>query len=206
VREPRTEMTVEGRAALDLLLDGNDRYCGERCAADRSAGRRRTLVSGQKPIAAIVGCSDSRVPPDVLFDQPVGSLFVVRTAGHVLSDVGLGSVEYAVDHLSVPLLLVLGHERCGAVTAAIQAEHATGRLAAILEEISASIDVERSGLLDDQVSSTVRRHARRTADALISRSDLIRGRMVRGTLDVVGAIYDLSSGRVAVLPADRSLS
>jgi len=192
--------TGDGQVVLAELLAGNKRYRAGQTEADRGVQRRCDLVSGQSPIAIIIGCSDSRVPPDVIFDQPLGALFVVRTAGHVLSDIGLGSVEYAADHLEIPLLIVLGHERCGAVTAAIAGESADGGFGTVLDEIAMSIDAKEEGDTERRVSATVRRHAVRTAAGLRTRSDVIRARVDRGTLDIATAIYDLDSGIVTVLP------
>src|SRR5262249_15389787 len=110
--------------ALRRLLEGNERFITHRERAnDGGSALRLRLAAGQHPFAAIVGCSDSRVPPEVLCDEGLGDLFVIRNAGNIVGTTALASVEYAVEHLGVPLVVVLGHERCGVVTAAVGVTH-----------------------------------------------------------------------------------
>ncbi|MDD2837205.1 MAG: carbonic anhydrase, partial [Methanothrix sp.] len=112
------ESGISSEQALQMLMEGNARFVsGNVIHPDQTADRRSELVSGQHPFAIVVGCSDSRVPPEVVFDQGLGDIFVIRTAGQVMDKVTLASIEYAVEHLNVPLILVLGHDSCGAVTA-----------------------------------------------------------------------------------------
>ena len=99
--------------SLQMLMDGNQRFVGGHRQTHDEPRRRQELASSQKPIAVIVSCSDSRVPPEIVFDQNLGDIFVIRTAGQVVGDLELGSIEYAVEHLGTPLIFVLGHERCG---------------------------------------------------------------------------------------------
>ena len=101
--------------------------------------RRKELVEGQHPFAIILCCSDSRVPPEVIFDQGLGDLFIVRTAGNVFDNIALGSIEYAVEHLEVPLLVVLGHGQCGAVTATVEGGHAPGHISNVVEAIQPAV-------------------------------------------------------------------
>src|SRR5262245_33955643 len=118
---PRPRPPVTARAALDELLAGNRRYAaGHPRHPPDSAGRRRLRAAAQHPFAVIVGCIDSRVPPELVFDQGIGDLLCIRTAGQVLDEAVLGSIQYGVEELGVPLVLVLGHERCGAVAATLE--------------------------------------------------------------------------------------
>ena len=129
--------TVNADEALRLLQAGNQRCVDGKLNSitpDELARRRAELVQGQKPFAVVVCCSDSRVGPEIIFDQELGNIFVVRTAGEVLDAAGIGSIEYAVAHLGSPLVLVLGHEHCGAVAAAVADAKEPGHIAAIKDD------------------------------------------------------------------------
>ena len=120
---------ITGEQALQKLMEGNARYAsGNTSHPDQSMERRYELVAGQHPFAVIVGCSDSRIAPELIFDQGLGDIFVIRAAGQVLDDVAIGSIEYAVEHLGVPLVVVLGHDSCGAVTATLEGGEVAGHL------------------------------------------------------------------------------
>ncbi|HEY7392870.1 MAG TPA: carbonic anhydrase [Bryobacteraceae bacterium] len=126
--------------ALTRLLDGNQRYARHKERhPDQSAARQKELAGGQHPFAVILGCADSRVPPELLFDQGLGDLFVIRVAGNIVDDAVLGSIEYAVEHLGTKLILVLGHENCGAVSAAVEGGEAAGHLRAVGTAIQPSV-------------------------------------------------------------------
>lgn len=137
----REEIISSPNEAKQLLVEGNYRFrTGNILSKDYSITRRSELAQeGQHPFAVVVSCSDSRVPPEDLFDQALGDLFVVRVAGNVITPIELGSIEYAVEHLKVPLVLVLGHEKCGAVTAAVEGGEAPGSIGAIIEKIKPAI-------------------------------------------------------------------
>jgi len=157
---------------------------------------RFRLAQGQEPFAIILSCSDSRVSPEIVFDEWLGDLFVVRTAGHVVDDVALGSIEYAVEHLHSSLLLVLGHERCGAVTAALEGGHSRGHIHAVTMPIWNAIDECGNKPTVDEV---VRMHARLTAKELASSRPVLARAVRRHELVVLAARYDLESGKVKVL-------
>src|SRR6266516_3202205 len=142
--------------------------------AAEAAKRRAELTKSQHPFAIIVSCSDSRVPPEIVFDQGLGDLFVLRVAGNVIDDHSLGSIEYAVDHLAVRLIVVLGHERCGAVKAA-------------KETIAAKGDLQ----------ATVRENVKNVVQALRSSAPVLKTKVYSGELKVVGAYYSLDTGSVA---------
>lgn len=185
--------------ALKRLMEGNKRYVsGKTKGPNRSAARRTELARAQHPIAVIVSCSDSRVPPELLFDQGFGDIFVVRTAGNIVDAVALGSIEYAVDHLGTKLVLVLGHERCGAVTAAMQGGEAPGNIKSVVEAIKPAVEKGKARhtghgeILDSCIISNVKQVAEkiRTAKPILSE------KVEDGMLKVMGAYYDLDSGVV----------
>jgi len=198
----------DAASALAALLEGNRRFAAGACQhPHRSPGRRRALRGGQHPFAVVVGCSDSRVAPEILFDQGLGDLFVVRTAGHVVDRPALASVEYAAAHLHVPLVLVLGHSTCGAIHAALERDTALpGNLSVLVAALrpaveqaraSAAPGPEEEGLPD----RAARVNARIVAAGMPQASALLAGRIAAGTLRIVAAFYDLASGSVEILPA-----
>jgi carbonic anhydrase len=183
---------MPGRTAAEVLaglLTGNRRYAADLPGAPRrdSYWREKT-AGGQEPSAVVVACSDSRVPPEILFDQGIGDLFVVRTAGHVLDAAGMGSVHYAARQLDVPLVVVLGHTSCGAVSAAVEDGHADGDLGLTIDHIRPAVaDARRRG--GDLLAESIRAQVRITAER------------IRATVPgphVVGAIYDLETGLVSL--------
>lgn len=188
--------TSRAEEALQALREGNRRFAtGQAIHPHQDATRREEVLPGQRPFAALLACSDSRVPPEVIFDRGVGDLFVVRTAGHVVDDVALGSIEYAVEHLQVPLLVVLGHTRCGAVTAALHGDEAPGHIAAVIRAILPAVR-EARGLPGDPLSNAIDAHVRRVVAHLRAVSPLLAEREHTGTLPIVGARYNLESGEV----------
>lgn len=200
-----TSILMAGTAAAEApndswetLLDGNRRFtAGTSAHPNQSDSRRKEVAEGQKPFAVIVGCADSRVPPEVVFDQGLGDVFVVRSAGSVVDDFGLGSIEFAVAKLGARLIVVLGHERCGAVDAARKGGSVPGHLDAVLDAIRPFIAAAPSEP-GDPLDNAVRDNVRAVAAKLRS-SEPVLAPMVRdGSLRVVGAVYDLDSG-IAVL-------
>ncbi len=190
-------------AALQRLRDGNARYAAGRSNhPDLSPARRGELVDGQHPFATILACADSRVGPELIFDQGLGDLFVVRDAGNVVDDVMLGSIEYSVIHLGVPLIVVLGHEHCGAVTAAVEAlagktneedrDTKIGPLAGLITPAVREVPANAP----DKVDAAVLLNARRSAKLVLTTSKAIGDRVRAGRLEVVSGRYGLSDGRV----------
>jgi len=191
--------TVTADEALTRLKAGNERFVtGKLIHPNEGADRRTEVAKGQSPFAIIVGCSDSRVGPEVVFDQGLGDLFVIRTAGNVVDDVALGSIEYAADHLGAPLILVLGHTRCGAVSAAVAGGHAPGHVASVVEKIKPAVD-ETKGKPGDALENAVRANVRHVVNQLRNSAPILSGLVKSGKLRVVGACYDLDTGRVASL-------
>lgn len=185
--------------ALQRLLDGNKRYAaGNFLHPDHDPARRIELADGQHPFAVVLSCSDSRVPPEIIFDQGLGDLYVVRVAGHVADENVLGSIEHAVERLGVRLVMVLGHKNCGAVTAAVQGGEATGHMAGLIKAIRPAVErVKRqpTALLENAIRANVQ-----ATVALIRVSQPVLANKVLGdSLKVIGAYYDLPSGAVSIL-------
>jgi carbonic anhydrase len=180
------------------LADGNHRFIADRPEHPRQdADRRAELADGQKPVAVMLGCSDSRVAAEVLFDQGLGDLFVIRNAGQIASASAIASIEYAVAVLGVPLVVVLAHDRCGAVQAAIDAAGPDAPLLPPL--IAAHIDRIRPAVeaAPDVDPATVgEAHLQATVAALLAESELLAAAVADGSVDVVGANYRLAEGRV----------
>ncbi len=188
--------------ALDLLLAGNHRWVsGNVSRPHQSSDRRQALAEGQAPYATIFSCTDSRVPPELVFDSGLGDLFVVRTAGSTVDELVLGSIEYALRALATPLIVVLGHSSCGAVQATIAAlqsgDPAPGHIASIVEGLEPAYEVaaQQPGDLPDSMM-----RAQTTLTVELLRNDRpLREQIEAGTLMVVGGRYDLASGQVDII-------
>jgi len=180
--------------ALTALVEGNKRFTtGQVTHPNQSAARRHDVAAAQKPFAIIVGCADSRVPPELVFDQGLGEVFVVRAAGEVIDDVGLGSIEFAVAKLGARLIVVLGHERCGAVEAALKGGAVPGHIGVVVDAIKPAIS-SASSAPGDPLDNAIRDNVRAVVARLRS-SEPVLAPMVRdGSLRVVGAVYDLDTG------------
>lgn len=194
------EPGVAPETALAWLTQGNARYAaGKPLHPRQDDARRKSLASGQKPYAVVIGCSDSRVPPEILFDQGLGNLFVIRIAGNVADDTALGSIEYAVEHLGVRLVYVLGHEKCGAVKATLEAyqknkypnDHVLTIAKMILPSVK-TVQTWKGDVLVNAVAENVRRVARELRAAKPILSEKIR----TGKIQIRGGVYDLDTGKV----------
>jgi carbonic anhydrase len=186
--------------AIAELGAGNQRFVrGEPSRLRRDIERREQLAAGQHPFAVIVGCSDSRVPPELIFDQGLGDLFVIRIAGNVVDDGALASIEYAVEHLGAQLIVVLGHERCGAVAAVVGGGHLGGHLETLANAIRPAVDAAKlehpTDLLDAAVVANVQRVVRQ-----LTASQPVLAEYRHKGLEIVGARYDLDSGAVEFNP------
>ena len=194
---------VSPAQALAKLVDGNRRFVADqRSEADLSTRRRLELAKGQTPFAALVGCADSRVGPEHLFEAGLGELFIVRTAGNYVDDAGFGSLAYAVAMLGVPLIVVLGHERCGAVDAAVKLLTANAQLPPSLTRmvrpiLPAVIDARVAHPGGDLLHHAIHTNVRHVVRTLRQSSDpLLAAPLLGGTLKIVGAHYDLDTGAV----------
>lgn len=190
---------LSGKEALQLLRDGNKRFTeGNLAAKDMGKTRREELVSkGQDPFAIIITCSDSRVPPELLFDQALGDLFVIRTAGNIVDPIAVGSAEYAIEHLGVQLLVILGHSNCGAVKATVDGGEAPGSIAAIVSKIAPSVQKARAaGAAGDELYETSCLENVKAVINEIMESHIVKHFIKDGKLTVIGAKYHLDSGKV----------
>lgn len=160
--------------------------------------RQRELISGQHPHAEILSCADSRVPPEIIFDQGLGDLFVIRVAGNVATDTELGSLEYGAEHLHIGLLVVLGHESCGAVTAAVQGGNTEGHITALINLIKPAVDKSR-GMAGDPVANAVRINVQMVVQQLRSSTPVLSELVAHGKLKIVGGVYSLETGEVTWL-------
>ncbi|HML34978.1 MULTISPECIES: carbonic anhydrase [Sporomusa] len=182
--------------ALEKLLHGNRRYVTERYAkTDVGLQRRSQLVTYQDPFAVILGCSDSRIPPEIIFDQGLGDLFVVRTAGQVVADVVLGSIEYAVEHLNVRLVVVLGHGDCGAVKAAINNSLCLNHIETIKQAIQPAVQ-KASTQSGELLTNTIKANVEFGVWKLKTSSPILQRALTKKGLHIIGAIKDLHTGSV----------
>jgi carbonic anhydrase len=189
--------------ALKRLMDGNARYAAnEPNERDFSAGRA-ARVESQYPIAAILGCSDSRVSPELLFDQGPGDLFVVRLAGNFLDDDGFASLEYAVKFLGAPLVMVLGHTNCGAVAAAVQVVmervELPGHLPELIKSIEPAVIAAHGRHPGDLVAAAIEENVRLNVKRLIDDAPIMADALAEKKLAVSGGIYDLATGKVTLV-------
>lgn len=199
---PDSKPKVSADFALEILVSGNKRFVGGRpMFPDQSPNRRRELAAGQKPFAIVLTCADSRVAPEIYFDQGLGNLFVVRNAGNILNDHTIGSIEYAVEHLRVGLIVVVGHEKCGAVAAAVAGGHAPGHVHSIVESILPAVK-ESADLPGDKVDNAVRANAGLVAAALRASDPILKEAVAHGRLKVVAARYELATGKVVLLDSN----
>ncbi|TYC98957.1 carbonic anhydrase [Arthrobacter echini] len=190
-------------AAWLRLQEGNARFvAADASHPNQDASRRTSLVNTQHPFAVIFGCSDSRLAAEIIFDLGLGDVFVVRTAGQVIDDAVLGSLEYSVAVLGVPLIVVLGHDSCGAVTATIDTvETGTmppGFIRDLVERITPSVlTARRAGVTD--VNATVIEHTRQTTQRLVDSSRIISNAVEDGSAAVVGVSYRLDEGKTVLI-------
>ena len=185
--------------ALARLVAGNMRFIEMKLAhPDQDAGCRTNLSKGQQPFAVILGCSDSRVPPEVIFDQGLGDLFVVRVAGNVADDIGIASIEYAVEHLGSRLIVVLGHERCGAVTAAVIGGVLPGHLPVLMTALKPAVDKSK-GAAGDVVDNAILSNVELTTAQLRESKPLLAEMVEKGEIKILGARYDLDTGAVELI-------
>ena len=191
---------VSAGAALRELRDGNQRYLGGTTKAVKGASRRKELLGGQAPSAIILSCSDSRVPPEVVFDRGLGDLFTIRVAGNVLGVATVASIEYAIEHLGTHLIVVMGHESCGAIKAALTTPKQQSAGSPDLDALISSVYLDPK----DQVLTTEDPRLRKQAvfnvngvsDQLVKRSPIVRKAVAEGTVTIVRGIYGLSTGKV----------
>lgn len=206
-RKPNTPAMISANEALERLKEGNRRFVSGTRSLETlmSQAHRKELAGGQEPFAVIIGCSDSRVPVELVFDQGLGDLFVIRVAGNVMAPSLIGSVEYAVANLGTRLAVVLGHTGCGAVQATVDelrqpTENQSKNLRSIVDRIRPAVEelmeTELKNDREELVRRSVRANVRVSANALRHGSDILEPMIEEGELRVVGAEYSLETGKV----------
>lgn len=201
---------VQGEEAFNKLMAGNKNFVsGTLSKKDLGDARRKELTGGQHPFATVLTCSDSRVSPELLFDQGLGDVFVVRSAGNVVDPIELGSIEYAVEHLHTPLLVIMGHQSCGAVKAAMETKgEPEGNIGAILKKIMPAVEkANASGAKDpaQKLNMAVQENVRNVYEDVLNNSPIVKEMVHEGKLKVVMAEYYLDSGKVEVLSGKEAL-
>lgn len=218
---PKSGKSISPEVALQKLLNGNKRFVESKQTYElaSTAAARATLAFSQKPYAIILCCSDSRVPPEIIFDKGLGEIFIIRVAGNVIDPIAIGSIEYAAEHLGSPLIMVLGHERCGAVTAAVESKgKSTGseNIDAIVEKINPCIKIAEleceacDGTKNcaetkkkEFVECVIDVNAKTIAASLTKKSEILNHLQHEGKIKIVAAKYDLDTGIVSLLSDDE---
>jgi len=187
------------------LMEGNRRFVTGKPKARDLPGLRVSLADSQHPNVVVLACSDSRVAPELLFDQSLGDLFVVRTVGNIADAVGVGSIEYAVEHLGSNVLVILGHTKCGAVTAACSAEKMpSSNLQAIVDKIQPAVAESRvSGKNDKLIEAAIKENVHQSAKDVLASSEVLRHFVEQGKLAIFEAEYQLDTGEVVPLAGPR---
>lgn len=190
--------------ALARLMDGNKRFSADAPEAKRFSAERAAQAVRQQPFAAVLACADSRIPPELAFDQGPGRIFTIRLAGNFLNTDGLASLEYATGVLDVPLILVLGHTSCGAVDAAIQAEEENaaalpGCLPALVDSIAPAVAAAKALAPENLLGETIRQNVKIACARIKNATPLIAEKVKAGEVRIVGGVYDLASGEVELL-------
>lgn len=191
-----------GEDSLSKLQDGNKRFISDEPAQkDIGDNRRQELAKGQHPFATVLSCSDSRVAPEIIFDQGLGDVFIVRVAGNVVEPTTLGSVEYGAEHLHTPLLVIMGHESCGAVKATLEAKgKPEGNIGAILKKIMPAVNTAKKAKkdLDETLNLAVQENVKNTYKDIM-KSKIVRELVHEGKLKIVAAEYYLGTGKVELI-------
>jgi carbonic anhydrase len=199
VRAQHTAAPAAGPTADAVLAElraGNDHHAAKQYQhPHETAERQRELTSGQHPHASVLACADSRVPPEIVFDQGLGDLFVIRVAGNVASDDVVGSLEYGAEHLNIPLIVVLGHQKCGGVTAAVEGGQLGGHMPGLVALIQPAVD-KTKGMPGDRVANAVRANVEMVVDQLRGSKPLLAELAAAGKIKIVGGVYSLDTGRV----------
>ena len=184
--------------ALTLLVNGNRRfYTGNMQHARIDAARRKQTFESQRPFAAILTCSDSRIPPEIIFDQGIGDIFIIRTAGNVAGNIALGSIEYAVEHLGVGLVVVLGHQKCEFISAAVQGTPLTGHMTNVINEIKPAV-VKAKAWPGDLLTNSVYSNVNGMVDIIKATQPILTEFISSNVVQVIGASYDPENGVVSI--------
>src|SRR5438477_10670106 len=194
------QASVAPAEAISKLKGGNGHYTsGNLQHPGQTRERRAQLANTQHPFATILSCSDSRVPPEIVFDQGLGDLFIVRVAGNVINDEGLGSVEYSVDHLGSRLILVLGHQSCGAVKAARETIAAKGKAPGHIQSLVTAIKPAVEATAKDDLETTIKANVKHVVDTMRASTPILKAKVDSGDVKVIGGYYSLDTGAVTFL-------
>ena len=202
LRAADVKTTVSADEAIRLLSAGNERFAAGKLQRPNSDldRVRSTAKNGQAPFATVLSCADSRVPVETVFDRGVGDLFVVRVAGNVADPGTLGSMEYAAEHLGTPLIVVMGHSQCGAVKAAMDGAELYGNLPTLIDSIRPAVRKARSehreATAEQLLDASIAQNVRHQIDAAVIKSPQLRHMVLHGKVKIVGAVYDIETGRV----------
>jgi carbonic anhydrase len=193
---------ISADEAARILKEGNGRYIDGKSRHPHQDRERRALTAGQgqHPLATVLTCSDSRVPAEIIFDQGIGDIFVIRVAGNVAATDEIGSIEYAVDHLGTPLVVVLGHSQCGAVTAVVDGDKLPPNIAALVAPITPAVDKAREdnpeASKDVLLNAAIKNNVWQAIADMLRASPIIREKVRDRHVRVVGALYEIDSGQV----------
>ncbi|HEX4013461.1 MAG TPA: carbonic anhydrase [Candidatus Cybelea sp.] len=195
-----TMATEDPTEALALLQAGNARFVAGHPRPEPVTPKELALHEGQSPFAVVLGCSDSRVPIETIFDQPPGQIFVIRVAGNFLNADNLASIEFAIQYLKSKIVVVLGHTNCGAVSGAVSYAKGgiklPGHIHHLVDAVAPSVEATRR-LPGDWIANAVEHNVERNAGELIAHSDIVAAAVAAGDLRVIGGIYDLRTGSVS---------
>ncbi|HMV41234.1 MAG TPA: carbonic anhydrase [Leptospiraceae bacterium] len=194
------QATVSPDEALKRLLEGNKRFiAGKSIRPNQTPEKVKELAAGQNPFAVIVGCSDSRVPNEIIFDQGLGDIFIVRTAGQVSTYASWGSMEFAVTSLGAKLILVLGHTKCGAVNAACAVPDVPGHIVTLINAIKPAAEIAKE-MEGDLLDNAVKVNVAKQVEQLRALEPVLAKKVKSGEIKIVGAVYQLETGKVELVP------
>lgn len=196
--QPLAQQGTASSNAARRLREGNERFIGGKPQAKDYPKDRQAVAEAQQPFAIVLACSDSRLTPEILFDETLGQLFVVRNAGNVVEPVALGSIEYAVEHLQSKLLLILGHESCGAVKATIAGGDVSPNLEAIVERITPAVEIAKHAKLNEQatLNMAIKENVLLQAEHVLDESKLLKELVHEHKLEILCGVYNLHTGKV----------
>lgn len=189
---------ITSEEAIKKLADGNKRYVSQNLNQKNYNKERSSQAKGQTPYAIILTCSDSRVPPEIIFDESLGQLFVIRNAGNVADEVVLGTIEYGAEHLHAPLLVVMGHTKCGAVTATVKGEELPPNIDAIASHIRPAVTAAKpiSKNENELINNSIEENINLQIKEIMSKSSIIRELVEQNKLKIIGALYNIETGVV----------
>ncbi len=198
---------IKTQDELATIIEGNERFMSNHPVhPDQTLNRLRSLEKGQKPFAVVISCSDSRVPPELIFDQGFGDLFIIRNAGNIIGDYELGSVEYAVEHLHTPLVIVMGHSNCGAIGAYLEHQHDSipNHIQKIVDYIKAEPEEKDVDKNDENIYETsIKANVLHGVHVLQNSDPVIKALLKKKEVKIIGAVYDMHSGKVNFLENEK---